>query len=189
MATSVASPRRSEASTATAFADDLIAGFASAADLRDGMTAVVAGLRASGGAVRVEWWAPDEAGHALCLVAAAGGRHGHRSAFPLGSAGVLVVSGDDWSSPLALTIARIAPVVRRRFADERLAEHAARLVDANAALEDYAEIVARRLKSPLTSALQQADPAQAVGRALSLVDSLLAAARSCAPIRTARAAA
>jgi len=159
-------------------ADSLIVDFATARDFAAGMALLVAGLRRLGGLERVEWWAPDERGLALGLAAAAGEPRGRRAAFTLGAAGVLVVVGDNWSSALALSIARLAPLVRRRWTDDRLAEHAARLISANAALDDYATLVAGELKAPLTAAIRRSDAVESVTKALGLVDSLLAAARS-----------
>lgn len=156
--------------------EGLIVEFATTADLRAGMAQLVAGLRGFGGVERVEWWRPDQDGLALRLEAAAGEPGGPRSAFPLGPAGALVIVGNGWSSALALSIARLAPLVRRRWAEERLAEQAARLARANIALQDYANLVACELKAPLSAALRRLDP-QAVTGALDLVDSLLVAAR------------
>jgi len=156
--------------------DGLIVEFATASDLRSGMTQLVAGLRRFAGVEQVEWWGPDERGLAPRVRAATGAASGRRSAFPLGAAGTVVVVGNGWSSTLALAIARLAPLVRRRWADERLAEQATRLARANNALEDYADLVACKLKGPLSAALQCPDP-QAVTTALDLVDSLLVAAR------------
>jgi signal transduction histidine kinase len=60
---------------------------------------------------------------------------------------------------------------------ERLTDATSRLARRNAALEDFAALVAHELKTPLQAALAGADPTRSVEQALELVDSLLDAAR------------
>ncbi len=69
-----------------------------------------------------------------------------------------------------------APGVRRRVDEAWLAERLALLARRNAALDDFASLVAHELKGPLLAAAS-GDPA-GVGRALHLIDELLDAARS-----------
>ncbi len=166
----------------TMLVDDLeqrvVVELATADDVEIGMARTVALLRQGTGAVRVEWWACSEDGEALQLRAADGGCGGDEgSAFALGPAGVLVFSGSA-GSLVGAAVARVAPLVRRRFAEAQLARHAGRLARRNEALEDFAALVAHELKAPLRAALLADDAASWVERALDLVDSLLEAARS-----------
>ena len=159
-------------------ADRVIVEFAAADDVRSGMERAVATLRRGGGADRVEWWAPAEDGSSFRLLAAAGWRRGRRRAVPAGPAGALVVSGDGYGPEFVPAVTQLARVLRRRFADEQLAEAAVRLARRSEALEDFAALVAHELKTPLHAALLQDDPSVGVEQALDLVDSLLEAARS-----------
>jgi signal transduction histidine kinase len=67
---------------------------------------------------------------------------------------------------------------RRRLFEERLTEQAALLARRNEALEDFAALVARELKTPLQAALVADDPSSSVTDALDLVDALLEAAQN-----------
>jgi signal transduction histidine kinase len=152
------------------------------------MQAAIESLRRLGGARRVEWWAPTEDGTSFRLEAADGRGRGRRSAIPAGPAGAIVVTAGLWSQQLLAAANRLAPQLRRRFAEERLAAQAARLARRNEALEDFASLVAHELKAPLHAAFLQPDTVVAVEQALELVDTLLEAARaevagdgSCAP--------
>jgi signal transduction histidine kinase len=142
------------------------------------MQAAVESLRRLGGARRVEWWAPTEDGTSFRLEAADGRGRGRRSAIPAGPAGAIVVTSEHWSHELVAAANRLAPQLRRRFTDERLAAQAARLARRNEALEDFASLVAHELKAPLHAALLQPDTVDAVEQALELVDTLLEAARA-----------
>ena len=73
---------------------------------------------------------------------------------------------------------RLAPVLRRRWTEERLAQQAVRLARCNQALGDFAALVAHELKTPLELARLQDDPSVGVERALELVDVLLEAAQA-----------
>jgi signal transduction histidine kinase len=75
-------------------------------------------------------------------------------------------------------VRRLAPVLRRRWTEERLAQHAVKLVRRNQALGDFAALVAHELKTPLELARLQDDPSVGVERALELVDVLLEAAQA-----------
>jgi signal transduction histidine kinase len=61
---------------------------------------------------------------------------------------------------------------------ERLTDATSVLARRNAALEDFAALVAHELKSPLQAALVVDDPAREIRNALELVDSLLDTART-----------
>jgi signal transduction histidine kinase len=150
----------------------------SAPDVRKGMQAAAESLRRLGGARRVEWWAPTEDGTSFRLEAADGQGLGRRSAIPAGPAGAIVVTGGHWSHDLIAAANRLAPQLRRRFTDERLAAQAARLARRNEALEDFASLIAHELKAPLNAALLQRDTVAAVEQALELVDTVLEAARA-----------
>jgi signal transduction histidine kinase len=158
-------------------ADRVIVDFATAADVYSGMEAAVARLSRADGVDRVEWWAPTPDGSALRLATAAGRGGRRRSALPLGLAGALVVTADQWSQGLVAAVNRLAPVVRRRWTEERLAEQAAELARRNEALDDFAALVAHELKAPLHAALLCESPAP-VEHALALVDALLEAVRA-----------
>jgi len=169
-------PRRGR-SSALDVADRVIVDFATAADVRSGMQAAVSRARQEGGADQVEWWAPSADGSALQLEAADGRGNGRRSAMPLGPAGVLVVTADHWSQVIVAVVNRLAPVLRRHWTEERLAEQAAELARRNEALDDFAALVAHELKAPLHAA-RLSEPSPAVDQAVALVDELLEAARA-----------
>ena len=150
---------------------------AAAEDVHSGMARAVAMLRREGGATRVEWWVPTEDGTSARLVAADGRAFGRRITVPVGPAGVVVLTGDLCGSQLVSVVRRLAPVLRRRYVEEQLAERAAALARQNEALEDFAALVAHELKTPLLAALQQADVSAGVECALDIVDGLLEFAR------------
>jgi signal transduction histidine kinase len=141
------------------------------------MARVVAMLRRGGGASRVEWWSPADNGSSLRLELADGAGSGRRVAVPVGPAGVVVVVGGN-DPQLRAAVSRLAPVLRRRWTEERLAQQAVRLAQRNQALGDFATLVAHELKTPLQLARLQHDPLVGVDRALELVDALLEAARA-----------
>lgn len=149
---------------------------ASAEDVHSGMARAVAMLRREGGATRVEWWAPAEDGTSVRLVAADGRAFGRRITVPVGPAGVVVLTGDRCGSQLVSAVRRLAPLLRRRYVEERLAERVVGLARQNEALEDFAALVAHELKTPLLAALRQAD-VSGVECALDIVDGLLELAR------------
>ena len=132
-----ARPRRPRPAFAAGLAERLLLEFVTAEDVRSGMTRAVAMLRREGGAARVEWWAPTEDGTAVRLEAVEGGALGRRVVVPLGAAGVVVLTGNRCGSQLIPAVRRLAPVLGRRFVEERLAGRAARLARRNEALEDY----------------------------------------------------
>jgi signal transduction histidine kinase len=156
--------------------DRVIVEFAAADDVRSGMARVVAMLRRGGGAGRVEWWSPTDGGSSRRLEVADGHGRGRRVAVPVGPAGVVVVVGGDTGPELSTALRRLAPVLRRRWTEERLAQQAVRLARGNQALGDFAALVAHELKTPLELARRQDDPSVGVERALELVDVLLEAA-------------
>ena len=156
--------------------DRVIVEFAAADDVRSGMARVVAMLRRGGGAGRVEWWSPADSSSSLRLEVADGHGRGRRVAVPAGPAGVVVVVGGDNGPELSAAVRRLAPVLRRRWTEERLAQQAVQLARHNQALGDFAALVAHELKTPLELARRQDDPSVGVERALELVDVLLEAA-------------
>ena len=129
--------------------DRVIVEFAAADDMRSGMARVVAMLRRGGGAGRVEWWTPAGSGSSLRLEVADGQGCGRRVAVPVGPAGVVVVVGGDHGPQLSAAVSRLAPVLRRRWTEERLAQQAVQLARRNQALGDFAALVAHELKTPL----------------------------------------
>jgi len=171
-------PRRTNRSAVLDLGDLAILELSAAEDIRAGMRQAVKMLRRTGGAARVEWWAPTADGRALALEAADGRGHGRRTTVSAGPAGTLVITGDHWSPRLVAAVNRLAPQLRRRWTEEQLALEAARLARRNEALEDFASLVAHELKAPLHAALLLEDPAAGVELALELVDSLLEAARA-----------
>jgi signal transduction histidine kinase len=161
--------------TYTTSAEEIAVELATADDLTNGMTIVVASLRKLGGSRRVEWRVSDDAGGELQVRAADGAGAGPSTSVSLGRAGELVFRGGA-SLPAQAAAARLAPLVRRRLAEEQLARETARLARRVEALEDYAALVAHELKTPLYAAL--ATPgAGGVEQALDLVETLLEAAR------------
>lgn len=173
-----ARPRRPRPAFAPGLAERMLLDFVVAEDVRSGMTRVVEMLRHEGGAARIEWWAPTVDGAAARLEAVEGGALGRRVVVPVGAAGVVVLTGDRCGSQLMPAVRRLAPVLGRRFVEERLAGRAAGLARRNEALEDYAALVAHELKAPLLAASQQEDAPAGVECALDIVDELLALART-----------
>jgi len=149
---------------------------ATAQELDTGMAALVALLRSTFAAARVEWWALSDE-RELQLVAWDGAGAGAERRFPLGLAGEVVVVGR-CDPRLTSALAAVVPVLRRRCVEERLAFEATRLARSNQALEEFAALVAHELKTPLLAALVADDASREVQRALELVDSLLDAARA-----------
>src|SRR4029453_14348054 len=93
-------------------------------------------------------------------------------------AGVVVVVGGEPGPQLRAAVRRLAPVLRRRWTEERLAQQAVQLARRNQALGDFAALVGHELKTPLELARLQDDPSVGVERALELVDMLLEAAQA-----------
>jgi signal transduction histidine kinase len=158
--------------------DGVIVEFAAADDVRSGMARVVAMLRRGGGAGRVEWWSPTDNSSSLRLEVADGHGRGRRVAVPAGPAGVVIVVAGGNGPELRAAVRRLAPVLRRRWTEERLAQQTVRLARHNQALGDFAALVAHELKTPLELARLQDDPSVGVERALELVDVLLEAAQA-----------
>jgi signal transduction histidine kinase len=159
-------------------ADALIVAFATADDVASGIERVVALLEAEARVGRVEWWAPVPDGTSLRLETAAGDARGPRAAVPFGPVGALVVESTDREHELLDELVRLVPVVRRRWTEERLADHAALLARRVQALDDFAALVAHELKSPLHRALLSGPTADGIEEALALVDSVLDVVRS-----------
>ena len=97
---------------------------------------------------------------------------------PLGPTGVFVVHGGPLDRQVESALISLAPIIRRRAAEERLARTTIQLAQRNEALEDFAALVAHELKTPLETALAADDPSGPVEDAILLVDALLEASRS-----------
>ena len=158
-------------------AQEAVVELATADDVVSGTAGVAAVIRRRTGASRVEWLAPAGDGD-LELVASAGNGTGRREDVSLGRGGLLAVYGGRLDPHLASGLAPLMPILRRRRAEERLAQTAVRLARTNEALEDYASLVAHELKAPLHAALVAPDPSRSLEQALDLVEALLEAARS-----------
>ena len=156
---------------------DLVLALATADDLASGLDAVVGRIRCDSGATRAEWWAEDEDG-ALEPVAVDGIARGGCHRVPLGPAGVFVLHGGHLNRQAESALNSLAPIIRRRAAEERLARTTIQLAQRNEALEDFAALVAHELKTPLQAALVADDPSRSVEDAILLVDALLEASRS-----------
>jgi signal transduction histidine kinase len=157
-------------------AQEIVLALATADDLASGMVRVVELVLFGSDATRVEWWARDHDG-ALELAAAAGTARGRCVHLPLGRAGVLVLYGGRLDRKIESALISLAPILRRRASEERLARTAMQLGHRNQALEDFAALVAHELKTPLQAALVADDPARSVEDALFLVDALLESAQ------------
>jgi signal transduction histidine kinase len=110
------------------------------------------------------------------LGAAVGIARGRRQDLSLAGTGTLVLYGGSLGAELASALTAVAPIVRRRMAEERLARAAIDLARRNQALEDFAALVAHELKTPLHAALLADHPSDFVRAALDVVDALLEAA-------------
>jgi signal transduction histidine kinase len=155
---------------------DLALTLATADDLASAMVRVVESVSRGSGANRVEWWATGDDG-APQLGAAMGIARGRRHDLPLGAAGALIVHGGRIRPELEAALTSVAPIIRRRSAEERLARTAIDLARRNQALEDYAGLVAHELKTPLHAALLAEDPSPHLEAALETVEALLAVAQ------------
>jgi signal transduction histidine kinase len=169
-------PARHELAEPHSLEHDTVLALATADDLASGMGRVVEQIRRDSGAVGVEWWAAADDG-GLELAAAAGFACGRRETLPLGSAGLLVLHGGGLDRQIETVLASLAPILRRRAAEERLARTTIQLARRNEALQDFAALVAHELKTPLHAALVADDPSRPVEDALDLVDALLQAAQ------------
>jgi signal transduction histidine kinase len=156
---------------------DLVLALATADDLTSGLDEVVGRIRRESGATRAEWWAEGEDG-AIERVAVDGIARGGCHSVPLGPAGELVLYGGHLGGQLESALISLAPIIRRRAAEERLARTTIQLAQRNEALEDFAALVAHELKTPLQAALLADDPSRSVEDAILLVDALLEASRS-----------
>jgi signal transduction histidine kinase len=170
-------PVRQEFEGRDSIEHDLVLALATADDLVSGIDAVVGRIRRDSGAARAEWWAKAEDG-ALELVAVDGIAHGARDSLPLEPAGVLVLHGARLDRQVESALTALAPIIRRRAAEERLARTTIQLAQRNEALEDFAALVVHELKTPLQTALVADDPSRSVEDAILLVDGLLEASRN-----------
>jgi signal transduction histidine kinase len=170
-------PVRQEFEERDSLEHDMVLALATADDLASGMDAVVGRIRRDSAAAKAEWWVKDEEG-ALELLAVDGITRGECHSLPLGPAGVFVLHGGRLDRQVESALISLAPIVRRRAAEERLARTTLQLAQRNEALEDFAALVAHELKTPLQAALVADDPSVPVEDALDLVDALLEAARN-----------
>jgi signal transduction histidine kinase len=176
-------PVRQDERAGDALEHDVVLLLATADDLASAMDRVVAAIRRSAGANRVEWWTTADDG-APRLGAAIGIARGRRQELPLRGTGHVVLHGGKVRPDVESTLTTAAPIIRRRAAEERLERTAIDLARRNQALEDFAGLVAHELKNPLHAALLAADPSTHVEDALDLVESLLEAARTGSGERT-----
>jgi signal transduction histidine kinase len=158
--------------------DTLVVEFATAVNVRSGLTRVAEVLQRSVGAKRVEWWGPTDDGGGLQLEIACGSGDGERIALPLGAAGALIVVTCGSASEICLAVTRLVPLLRRQWTAQQLTREASLLARRNEALEDFAALVAHELKTPLHLALLDSNCSGNVERALDLVDGLLETARA-----------
>ena len=163
---------------------DLALALATADDLDSAMVGIADRVGVASGATRIEWWTSGDH-RAPELLAAAGTAAGTRHNLPLGRAGTLVIHGGRRDAETDAALTALAPIFRRRAAEERLEQTAIDLARRNQALEDFAALVAHDLKTPLHAALVADDPSSYVEAALELVDSLLEAAQSGAGVMSA----
>jgi signal transduction histidine kinase len=170
-------PLRREVRDRDSIEHDLVLELATADDLASGLDAVVRRIRRDSGATRAEWWAKDEDG-VFELVAVAGIARGRCQSVPLGPAGVFVLHGAPLDQQVESALISLAPIIRRRAGEERLARTTIQLAQRNEALEDFAALVAHELKTPLQAALVAGGPSRSVEDAILLVDALLEASRS-----------
>jgi len=177
LANAIELPVRQEFKERDSLEPDMVLALATADDLASGMDAVVGRIRRDSGAARAEWWAEDDHG-ALELVAVDGIARGGSHSMPLGPAGVFVLHGGHRDRQVESALTSLAPIIRRRSAEERLARTTLQLARRNETLEDFAALVAHELKTPLETALVADDPSRSVEDAILLVDALLEASRS-----------
>jgi signal transduction histidine kinase len=156
---------------------ELAVALAEAESVVSGMHVVVDRVRRESGAAGVEWWGAGTEPMLTRLVVS-GSARGERGTVSLGSAGTLLIHGGRVPADLEAALAALAPLVRRRASEERLAHAASELARRNEALAEYAALVAHELKSPLQAALHADQPQAPLEEALDLVDGLLAAART-----------
>jgi len=149
----------------------LVVDLASASDLDSGLADVLSRARRASGAARVEWWEGD------AFVAADGLGSGWRRRFDLGTFGAFVFYGGHLDFHLAAGLQALAPLLRRLRADETLTAKVSELLRRNAALEEFAGLVAHELQTPLHEALLADDASESLHEALDLVDALLRTAR------------
>ena len=148
---------------------------ATAEDLEAALARLADWLDRGFGVTRVEWWRTGADG-APELVAATGAARAARHNVPLGPAGVLVLHGGALDPRLEPALLSLAPILRRRVAEEQLVRTAMQLARRNEALEDFAALVAHELKAPLHAALAADEPSGLLEEALALVDAVLEAA-------------
>src|SRR2546423_13721635 len=129
-------------------AERVILAFATAGEVSTGMAQVVTIWRQDSCAARVEWWAPSADANSLELQTANGRSGGEREAFPLGTAGALVVRGPQCESEIEAVLDRLAPILRRRLAEEQLGGETAPAARRHQALRGLSSLPAPRLRSP-----------------------------------------
>jgi signal transduction histidine kinase len=158
-----------------ATATDLVSTVDSAESVGAAVEDVCALLLRQGAVAGIEWWTRQDDGRSYHLELSVGITTGARATIELGPVGQLVLFGE--SAVETSTIATLRPLLRRRWSEEQLAEHASRLARRAEALDDFAALVAHDVKSSLVTALRNEDPRAGLTRALELVDSILEAVR------------
>jgi signal transduction histidine kinase len=163
---------------------DLLEDVALANGAAAGMRRLVDRVRRAAQASGVDWWGLGDGG-ALTRIVTTGTARGPRTSVSLDRAGTLAIFGGRVDDALETALAHVAPVIRRRVNEERLAGAAARLARRNEALDEFASLVAHELKTPLQGALEAAEPKAVIRDALDLVDVLLEAEQT-SPVARAR---
>jgi signal transduction histidine kinase len=148
------------------------------ADAGRGLASVLSIARLVSGAARVEWWEGDR------FVAANGFGDGPRCDLELGTFGAFVFYGGHLASRVASALEELLPLFQGLRGAELLAMRVGELVRRNQALEEFAELVAHELKTPLHEALIVADGSKRVQEALELIDALLMTARDGRPVNS-----
>lgn len=153
---------------------DLAGRLAGGADLTAWMRQTLEALMLAGGPPRLEWWPAAESDVPLATAGPELG--GARSELSLGPAGRIVAAGGPIPAEMKWPLLQLAPFVRWRLSEERLAQRAVAIAGRNAALDDFAGLVAHELKNHLRQAQLQS-AAEPLRPALALIDELLEAAR------------
>jgi signal transduction histidine kinase len=153
----------------------LVDTIATAESLEAGLRAVGALLLQEGALAGVEWWIPGDGGSSFRLAFSTGDATGARTAIPLGPAGALVLAGERHAE-LERDIARLRPLLRRRWIEEQLATHATHLRERTKPSKTSRPRRARREIVTGVRPEKRRAP-RGMTRAIELVDSILEAVR------------
>src|SRR5262249_55063894 len=130
----IAFPLRDEVAERASLEHDVVLTLATADDLASGMRGVIERLCHDSRAAGVEWWTTGDDGLAE-LVAAVGTPRGVRHNLPLERVGEFVFHGAFANAHIESALTSLAPIIRRRSAEERLARTTIELAQRNDALE------------------------------------------------------